>query len=334
MNHASHEPFLPFHRPRRNRYHPAVRGLIQESTLLPRHLVKPLFLIEGEQLPQPIESLPGVFRLCLNDTIAAVEASLKLGITTFLLFPFVLPEHKDLDGHYACDEQNLLNRAVKVLKKQFPEACFMADVALDPYMVHGHDGVIDRNGIVENDATLKVLGAMAHMQAQSGVDVVAPSDMMDGRVQYIRGQLDRAGFSHVGIMSYAAKYASSLYGPFREALQSAPKMGDKRSYQLNPANRREALREIELDIQEGADILLVKPASLYLDIIHLAKEHSNLPVGAYHVSGEYAMAMAAEKMGWLDATALFVETCLSCRRAGADFIITYAADRLAQLSPL
>lgn len=249
-----------------------------------------------------------------------------LGESPLLTFSAIfLQKKRNKIGSEALNENNLINQAIRTIKKEFPEVCVMVDIALDPYTDHGHDGLINDKGEILNDETLRVLGEMSVLAAEAGADIVAPSDMMDGRVMYIRESLDAGRFSNVGILAYAAKYASAFYGPFRDALQSAPKFGDKKTYQLNPANWREALLESALDEWEGADMLLIKPALPYLDVISKVREQTTLPVGAYHVSGEYAMIMAAAQQGWLDGEKAMLECLLSIKRAGADFIFTYAA---------
>lgn len=316
-------------RPRRNRQTAAIRGLVQETHLNPSQLIAPLFMVEGNAQQQSINSMPGVFRYSLDLLVEEIISLYQLGIRAVDLFCYVPNEKKDKDGSEAIKEGNLLQQGIRFIKKEIPDICLMVDIALDPFTTHGHDGVVNDHGIIENDDTLIVLGQMSLLAAQAGADIVAPSDMMDGRVGYIRQILDQRGFSSVGICSYAAKYASAFYGPFREALNSAPKFGDKKSYQMNPANVREAIMECQLDESEGADMLLIKPALPYLDVIAKVKETTTLPVGAYHVSGEYAMVMAAAQNGWLDANKIFAESLLSIKRAGADFILTYAAKQVA-----
>lgn len=316
-------------RPRRNRKSAAIRSLIQETHLLPHHLVAPLFVLEGEQRCESIQSMPGIERLSIDLLIKEVKNLHQLGIKAVDLFPVIPKEKKDPYGKEAIHPGNLLIRAVEALKNEVPDMCIMVDIALDPFTSHGHDGVVNDAGQILNDPTLYMLGEMSVLAAQAGADVIAPSDMMDGRVKYIRQTLDREGFSDVSILSYAAKYASAFYSPFREALNSAPKFGDKKTYQMNPANSREAILEALLDEYEGADMLLIKPALPYLDIIAKIREKTQLPLAAYHVSGEYAMVMAAAEKGWLDADKIFLESLLSIKRAGADFILTYAAKRIA-----
>lgn len=317
-------------RPRRNRQSAAIRALVQETRLHPSNLVAPLFVLEGDNCQQPISSMPGIYRYSIDLLTQEVMDLYKLGIRSVDLF-FVIPvEMKDDRASEATRTGNLLQQTIYQLKREIPEMCLMVDVALDPFTDHGHDGLMNDRGEVDNDSTLEVLARMSLLAAEAGVDFVAPSDMMDGRIAYIRRSLDNAGFSNVGILSYAAKYASAFYGPFREALNSAPKKGDKKSYQMNPANSREALLECMLDEHEGADLLLIKPALPYLDIIAKVREATQLPVGAYHVSGEYSMVMAAAERGWINADKVFEESLLSIKRAGADFIFTYAARRMAE----
>lgn len=318
-------------RPRRNRKSAAIRSLVQETRLHPHQFIAPLFLVEGHGQKQMIASMPGVYRFSLDLLIREVVDLYQLGIRAIDLFPVVPSDRKDSYGSEATLEGNFLQKAISELKREIPEMCVMVDIALDPFTDHGHDGVVDASGRVLNDLTLEHLGQMSLLVAQAGADVVAPSDMMDGRVAYIRRVLDAGGYSDVGILAYAAKYASAFYGPFREALDSAPKFGDKKSYQMNPANVREALLEIALDEAEGADLLLIKPALAYLDVIAKARAATHLPLGAYHVSGEYAMVMAAAQKGWLDGDRVMMECLLSIKRAGADFILTYAAGRMAEL---
>lgn len=318
-------------RPRRNRKSPALRSLVQETHLYPTDLVAPLFVVEGQKQRQTILSMPGVFRYSVDMLVVEVIKLYELGIRAIDLFSMISEEIKDPYGSEAVREGNLLFHAIQAVKREIPEICVMVDIALDPYTNHGHDGVINEKQQIDNDLTLEVLAKMSLLAAQAGADVVAPSDMMDGRVAYIRSALDQAGYQDVNILSYAAKYASSLYGPFREALASSPKFGDKKSYQLNPANIREALLECSLDEQEGADLLLIKPALAYLDIIAKVRAHTNLPLGAYLVSGEYSMIMAASQNGWLDGDKVLMEHLICIKRAGADFIFTYGADRAAQL---
>lgn len=318
-------------RPRRNRKSAAIRSLVQETRLHPSNLIVPLFIREGNRIREPIASMPGIDRLSLDYVVEEVLDLYEQGIRGVDLFPVISKDLKDPFGLCALQEDNLLFRALVTLKKEIPEMCLMVDIALDPYTDHGHDGLVNSEGIILNDETVEVLGKLAVMAGAAGADVVAPSDMMDGRVAYIRQALDHAGFQEVSILSYAAKYASSFYGPFRDALQSAPKFGDKKTYQMDPSNSREALRECVLDEAEGADMLLIKPALAYLDIIAKVKEQTKLPLGAYHVSGEYSMVMAAHQRGWLDANRVFFESLTAIKRAGADFIFTYAARPVLKL---
>ncbi len=318
-------------RPRRNRKSAAIRSLVQETHLLPHQLVAPLFVLDGDQCSEIISSMPGVERLSVDLLVKEVKQLYQLGIRAIDLFPVIPVEKKDPYAKEAVSPNNLMVKAVKALKEEVPEICVIVDIALDPYTSHGHDGLVNEAGQILNDPTLYMLGEMSVLAAQAGADIVAPSDMMDGRVKYIRQTLDEAGFKDVSILSYAAKYASAFYGPFREALNSAPKFGDKKTYQMDPANCREAILESLLDEHEGADMLLIKPALPYLDIISKIRDKTQLPLAAYHVSGEYAMVMAAAEKGWLDANKIFLESLLSIKRAGADFILTYASKRIASI---
>lgn len=312
-------------RPRRNRISSAIRGLVQETHLLPQHIVSCFFVIEGTNQRIPIPSMPKVERLSIDLLLKEIEAHYALGVRAIDLFAYIDADLRDSLGTHAYERDNLLQRTIWAVKQAFPDLCVMADIALDPYTSHGHDGAIDEQGHVINDLSVQLLGKMSLLAAEAGADCVAPSDMMDGRVGYIREKLDQEGFQHVGIVSYTAKYTSSLYRPFRGALDSSPKIGDKKNYQMNPANKREALREAHLDVAEGADMLLIKPALPNLDIIAAIREETTLPIGAFHISGEYSMVMAAAEKGWIDAHDVFYEQLLSIRRAGADFIFTYAA---------
>ena len=322
-------------RPRRNRRTPALRGMIRETQLQLSHLVYPLFLVTGENQRSEIHSLPGNFRLSLDQMLIEIESAIALGLHNFMIFPAIPEVHKDKVGRYSYDTANFYLKAATTIKQQFPQACLISDAALDPYNVDGHDGIV-RDGEIVNDETLAVLSKMALAQAEAGFDLIGPSDMMDGRVAAIRATLDESGYSQTGIMAYTAKYASAFYGPFRDALDSAPKDDpnipkDKKTYQMDPANKREALIEAELDTMEGADFLMVKPALNYLDIIHLLKENFELPIAAYHVSGECAMLIAACQNGWLEFEKAMPETLLSIHRAGASVIITYFAKAYAAL---
>jgi porphobilinogen synthase len=315
-------------RPRRNRFSAGIRALTSETQIEVAKLIEPLFLIDGTARREEIRSMPGIFRLTEDLALKHVEASLKLGIRSFILFPAVEDSLKDAVGSYSYSSENFYLRIIRSLKKEFPEAVLISDVALDPYSSDGHDGIV-RNGRILNDETLEVLGKMSLAQAEAGIDILGPSDMMDGRVGYLRDALDGNGFTDVGIMSYCAKYASAFYGPFRDALASAPKFGDKKTYQMDPANAREALREARLDTAEGADFLMVKPALAYLDVIRRIKDYSDLPIVCYNVSGEYAMVKAAAEKGWLDGVRARDEMLLSFFRAGADAVITYFAHEFA-----
>ncbi len=317
-------------RPRRNRRSKAIRGLVEETHLSTQHLVYPLFLVDGINIKDEVRSLPGNYRFSKDQVLKEVEACMKLGLNSFILFPAVSEALKDKVASYSYHPDNFYLNIAQTIKAEFPESCLISDVAMDPYSSDGHDGVV-RNGKIINDETLPILAQMSIAQAEAGFDYIGPSDMMDGRVEVIRTALDEAGHYETGILSYTAKYASAFYEPFRDALDSAPKAGDKKTYQMNPANKREALIEAELDELEGADMLMVKPALNYLDIIHIIKEESNLPVACYHVSGECAMLIAAVQKGWLDYNTAMPETLLSMRRAGADVIITYFAKDFAAI---
>ncbi|MBK8044559.1 MAG: porphobilinogen synthase [Haliscomenobacter sp.] len=316
-------------RPRRNRRSEAIRGMAQETHLEVSHLVQPLFLLDGRGIRKEVASLPGTFRFSPDEAKKEVESCLKLGLRNFILFPAVEESLKDPHATYSYHPDNFYLRVARELKAEFPESCLISDVAMDPYSSDGHDGLV-KDGQILNDETLPILARMAVAQAEAGFDLIGPSDMMDGRVGAIRRALDENGFTQTGIMAYTAKYASAYYGPFRDALDSAPKSGDKKTYQMNPANAREALIEAALDTEEGADFLMVKPALNYLDVISLLKQHFELPIAAYHVSGECAMMIAAAQNGWLDLEKAVPETLLSIRRAGADVIITYFAKRYAE----
>jgi len=312
-------------RPRRNRQSPAIRDLVQETRLHPSDFVVPLFIVEGLEIQNEISAMPGVDQFSIDQVIDEIRKLFQMGIRAVDLFPIIPPKQKNAMGSEALREGNLIETAVTAIKEEVPDMCVMVDVALDPYTDHGHDGILDDEGLVDNDATLDILAEMSLLAAEAGADVIAPSDMMDGRVAHIRHHLDARGFSHVGIISYAAKYASSLYGPFRDTLKSCVGQGNKKTYQMNPANIREALLECTLDELEGADMLMVKPALTYLDVIAKIKENTNLPVAAYHVSGEYSMVMAAAEKGWCVADKVFEEQLTAIKRAGADMIFTYAA---------
>jgi porphobilinogen synthase len=316
-------------RPRRNRRSPSIRGLVQETHLTAGHLVLPAFVHE-QASPHPIASMPGHSRLSISDIIELGREARELGVAGMALFPAIEDVKKNTQGSEGENDQGLFQRAIRALKSEVPELVIFSDVALDPYSSDGHDGVVV-DGRIDNELTLPILARMAVSQARAGADFVSPSDMMDGRVGAIRKALDSAGFHDVGICSYSVKYASAFYGPFRDALDSAPKSGDKKTYQMSPTNVREALREVTLDEEEGADLLMVKPGLPYADVIRYVREHSSLPVAAYHVSGEYAMLKAAAERGWIDYDACLIESLTCLRRAGADIIFTYGALEAARL---
>lgn len=320
-----------YSRPRRNRATAAIRAMVQETRLDTANLIYPLFIEDGKNVRQPIASLPGVYRYSIDTLLKEVEESVALGLQSFVLFPKVNDDLKDKTATYSYSDDNFYLKAATEIKKHFPEIMLMSDVAMDPYSSDGHDGYVDENGNIVNDVTLPILAKMSLAQAQAGFDILGPSDMMDGRVAFMRETLDKDGFMDVGIMSYTAKYASAYYGPFRDALDSAPRGGDKKTYQMNPANKTEALREATLDAAEGADFLMVKPALCYLDIIQLLKQNFDLPITAYNVSGEFAMLKAACMNGWLDYEKAMPEMLLSMKRAGADGILTYFAKDFAKM---
>jgi porphobilinogen synthase len=317
-------------RPRRNRKSSAIRDMVRETRLDVAQLVYPLFLVDGIGIKDEVLSMPGNYRWSLELMLKEIEACIQLGIKQYILFPAVDDGLKDSVASYSYAADNFYLNAIHKIKTTFPNITLISDVAMDPYSSDGHDGFVD-NGKIINDTTLPILSKMAIAQAQAGIDMIGPSDMMDGRVGYLREELDEAGFEETSIMSYTAKYASAFYGPFRDALDSAPKSGDKKTYQMDPANKMEALREAELDGVEGADILMVKPATLYLDVIHLLKQNSDLPIAAYNVSGECSMLMAAAEKGYLNYEAAMQEMLLSIARAGADVILTYFAKDYAKL---
>lgn len=316
-------------RPRRNRALANIRALVQETKLHRDDLIQPLFFHAGSGAPEEIHSMPGMVRHTIASLVEESRALCDLGIAAVALFPCIDPTHKTADGIHALDSQNILYRAIREIKTACPELVVIADVALDPYTSHGHDGLLDEDGYVNNDTTVEMLAQLAASEAEAGADIVAPSDMMDGRVKAIRSMLDDLALTDVGIMAYSAKYASAFYGPFRDAVGSAKKMPlDKRGYQMDPSNVREALLEAKLDEEEGADILMVKPAGAYLDIIRAVREATLLPVAAYQVSGEYAQIHAAARLGWLDYKAARNEALLAIKRAGANMILTYFAGEL------
>jgi porphobilinogen synthase len=319
-------------RPRRNRRHEVIRSMIRESHLLPSHLIAPLFVVDGKDQKLPIKSMPGYSRLSLDHLVAEAKELYSLGVKTVALFPAINDALKTPDAREAYNENGLNARAIRAIKEALPDMMVMGDIALDPYSSDGHDGLVDsKTGEILNDATLEVLARQAICEARAGVDIIGPSDMMDGRVGYLREALDKEGFHNTLIMSYTAKYASGYYGPFRDALDSAPKKGDKKTYQMDPANGTEALREAALDEAEGADILMVKPGLPYLDVIYRLKQNFTLPIAAYNVSGEYAMVKAAAQNGWIDHDKVVLETLMCFRRAGADVILTYHAKEAARL---
>ncbi len=320
-------------RPRRNRQSDTIRSMVHETHLTPAHLIQPLFLLPGQNKRLEVTSLPGTYKFSLDLMLREIEACMAVGIRSFVVFPAVPALHKDKVATYSYDPDNFYLRAATEIKRCFPDSCLISDVALDPYSTDGHDGLVG-HGKILNDETLPILARMSVAQAEAGFDLLGPSDMMDGRVGVMRRALDEAGYTDTGIMAYTAKYASAYYGPFRDALDSAPREDadiptDKKTYQMNPANRREALIEAELDTLEGADFLMVKPALHYLDVIAMLKQQFSLPIAAYHVSGECAMLIAACQNGWLDYDRAMPEALLSIRRAGADTILTYFAKDFA-----
>ena len=317
-------------RPRRNRKTEWVRRLVRENALTADDLIWPLFLVEGSQLRLPVASMPGVERLSVDAAVREAERAAKLAIPCLALFPYTEPPLRDADGSEALNPDNLVCRAIRAIKQAVPEIGVLCDVALDPYTSHGHDGLL-RDGVIVNDETVAVLVKQALVEAEAGCDIIAPSDMMDGRVGAIRAGLDAAGFADVSIMAYAAKYASAFYGPFRDAVgSSATLIGDKRTYQMDPANSDEALREVELDLGEGADMVMVKPGMPYLDILRRVKDAFGVPTFAYQVSGEYSMIMAAVQNGWLDGDKAMMESLIAFKRAGAAGVLSYFAPRAAE----
>ena len=318
-------------RPRRNRKAEFARRLVRENVLTTDDLIWPLFVVEGSKNRVPVPSMPGVERLSIEEAVREAERAARLAIPCLALFPYTDPGLRDERGSEALNPDNLICRAIRAIKKAVPEVGVLCDVALDPYTSHGHDGLI-RDGTIVNDETVEVLVKQATIEAEAGCDIIAPSDMMDGRVGAIRAGLDQADFVDVSIMAYAAKYASAFYGPFRDAVgSSATLSGDKRTYQMDPANTDEALREVELDILEGADMVMVKPGMPYLDIVRRVKDEFHVPTFAYQVSGEYAMLKAAAQNGWLDADKAMMESLIAFKRAGACGVLTYFAPRAAQM---
>ncbi|PWJ56574.1 porphobilinogen synthase [Dyadobacter jejuensis] len=317
-------------RPRRNRKSGAIRDLVQETNLQVSDFIFPMFVQEGSHQKVEVKSMPGIYRFSLDTLLEELKEVTDLGIRAIDLFPNYPESKKDRHATEGYQEDTFYLKAITAIKEKFPDLAIMTDIAMDPYSSDGHDGLVE-NGVILNDATLDILGKMALAQAKAGADILGPSDMMDGRVGYIRDLLDEAQYTDVSIMSYSAKYASAFYGPFRDALESAPKFGDKKTYQMNPANVQEALLEAQLDFEEGADMLMVKPALAYLDIIKLLDDHFNIPIAAYNVSGEYAMVMAAAQNGWLDGQRTMMEVLMSIRRAGAKCILTYFAKDAAKV---
>jgi len=319
---------FPDYRPRRLRQSEGLRRMIRETKLTVDDLILPLFVIDGKDVKNPIASMPGHFQLSINNFLETAQEAFDLGIPAIILFG--IPEKKDALGTMAYADNGIVQKAVKAAKDKLPDLVVITDVCLCQYTDHGHCGVVEGHGI-DNDASLDLLARTALSHAKAGADMVAPSDMMDGRVAEIREILDENNFSQVAIMSYAAKYCSAYYGPFRSAADSAPKFGDRRTYQMDPANALEAIREVTMDLEEGADIIMVKPALAYLDIILRVREEIDLPVAAYNVSGEFSMIKAAEKMGWIDGTRVMMETLTAIKRAGADLILTYFAIEAAKV---
>lgn len=311
-------------RPRRNRSSESIRQLVRETSLLPSNFILPLFVCEGKGVVDPIASMPGQARLSIDKLVAKAKEARSAGIPAVALFPKIEDRKKDSYAKESFNRDGLLPRAIRELKNAVPEVTVISDVAMDPYSSDGHDGLV-RDGKILNDETLPILAQMALCQAEAGADWIAPSDMMDGRVGYLRRALDENGYSDRSILAYTAKYASAFYGPFRDALDSAPKSGDKKTYQMDPANRREALREALLDAKEGADVLMVKPALAYLDVISELRRQTTLPIAAYQVSGEYAMILAAAEKGWIDGPRAMMEALIGIRRAGASMILSYYA---------
>ncbi len=312
-------------RPRRNRVSESMRNLVRENSLSTSDLIMPLFVIEGQNQKQPVESMPGVDRLSSDLVVEKCKELYDLQIPAVVLFPALDDSKKDPSAKESANESGLYHSTLRAVKEAVPGITLITDVAMDPYSSDGHDGVVNEKGEIVNDETLPILAKMAVSQARSGADIIAPSDMMDGRVGYIREALDAEGFMNVGIMAYSAKYASAYYGPFRDALDSAPKHGDKKTYQMDPANVKEAQREVLLDLEEGADVVMVKPGLPYLDVVRAVSEVSDVPVAVYNVSGEYAMVKAAGLKGWIDYEKVVLETLTAFKRAGADMILSYHA---------
>lgn len=317
------------HRPRRLRRSPAIRQMVRETQISTNDLIYPMFVMEGENQKVEVASMPGCYRFSLDLLLREIADIYQLGIQAIALFPVVPESKKDESGTESYNPEGLVQRTVAAIKRDVPDIFVITDIALDPFTDHGHDGLLGEDGSILNDPTVEVLKKMAVSQAAAGADMVAPSDMMDGRIGAIREALDAAGYINVGILAYSAKYASAYYGPFRDALDSAPKSGDKKTYQMDPANSRESIKEVLLDIEEGADIVMVKPALPYLDIIRQVRDATDVPVAAYNVSGEYAMIKAAGEKGWINEKKVILETLTSIKRAGADLILTYFAKEVA-----
>lgn len=319
------------HRPRRQRRNQTIRDMFDETQLSLKNFVYPLFVSAGKDKQEPIESLPGQYRWSPDLLLKRIKKWNDLGIKSFALFPHLEKSLKDSQGSQALNKQLYIYKLIEEIKQKFPEVVLISDVALDPFTSHGHDGLV-KNGKILNDETIEVLAEMAILQAQAGVDYVAPSDMMDGRIKAIRSALDDHNLTETGIISYTAKYASAFYGPFRDAVGAKLEFGDKKTYQMNPANRKEALLEAQLDVKEGADVIMVKPALAYLDIISDFKKTMKVPIAAYNVSGEYSMIKAAASKGWIDEKSAILETLVAIRRAGADLIFSYHCEDLAQFT--
>ncbi|WP_017292937.1 porphobilinogen synthase [Geminocystis herdmanii] len=320
---------LLLHRPRRLRRTESLRSMVQENQLTVNDLIYPVFVIEGENIKQEIPSMPNCYRFSLDLLLLELQEVFDLGINAIALFPLIADEKKDNEGKESYNPNGLVQRTVKTIKTKIPQLTVITDIALDPYSTYGHDGIV-KDGEILNDETVEVLVKMALSHAEAGADMVAPSDMMDGRIGAIRKALDEEGWINTGILAYSAKYASAYYGPFRDALESAPKFGDKKTYQMDYANGKEAIKEVALDIKEGADMVMIKPALAYLDIIRRVRDYTNLPVVAYNVSGEYSMIKAGSQRGWIDEDKVVLETLTSMKRAGADLIFTYFAKQVAQ----
>jgi porphobilinogen synthase len=317
------------HRPRRLRRTESLRSMVQENYLTVNDLIHPVFVMEGENIKQEIPSMPNCYRYSLDSLLKEIQEIDDLGINAIALFPLIEQAKKDNKGKESYNPEGLVQRIVRVIKAEIPRITVITDIALDPYSVYGHDGIV-KDGEILNDETVEVLVKMAQSHAEAGADIVAPSDMMDGRIGAIRMALDKEGWINTGILAYSAKYASAYYGPFRDALESAPQFGDKKTYQMDYANGKEAIKEVALDIKEGADMVMIKPALAYLDIIRRVRDYTNLPVVAYNVSGEYSMIKAASQRGWIDEDQVVLETLTSMKRAGADLILTYFAKQVAQ----